>query len=126
MYLTKKFSVFMESEDLSLQSHKSQFVFDVLLQVLNCAQAENCGSSTKKSTFARITATITTRMQSISSHTLYVRLPPPVLASPTCLLDSGSVTKLLMKRKNCDYCQRNHFPILFDVANLDILTPQTV
>jgi hypothetical protein len=60
MYLTEKFSVFMESEDSSLQSHKSQFVFDVLLQVLNCAQRENCGSSTNKSTFAQITATITT------------------------------------------------------------------
>jgi len=60
LYLTKKLSVFMESEYMSLQSHKSQFAFDVFLQILNHAQRENCGSSTKKSTFARITAMITT------------------------------------------------------------------
>jgi len=131
LYLTKRFSVFMESEDSSLQSHNSQFVFDVLLQILNCAQGENCGSSTKKSTFAQITA-ITTWMLSISSHTLYVRLlfffvlPPSVPASPTCLLDSGSVTWLLTKREKCDYCPQNHFPILFDLVNLDVLTPQCV
>jgi len=41
LYLTKKFSVFMESDDLSLQSHKSQFAFDALLQILNCAQEKN-------------------------------------------------------------------------------------
>jgi hypothetical protein len=86
----------MEYEDSSLQSHKSQFVFDVLLQVLNCAQGENCGSSTKKSTFAWITATITTWMNAVHMFTYSLRqitfffvLPPSVPASPTCLLDSG-------------------------------------
>jgi hypothetical protein len=129
MYLIKKSSVFMESEDPSLQSRTSQFVLDVLMQVLNCVQGQNCGSSTKKSTFARTTTMITTWMQSLSSRTLYVRLlffpPPSVPASPTCLLDSGIVTKLLMKRENCDYCQQNHFPTLFDFANLDVSTPQS-
>jgi hypothetical protein len=60
MYLTKKFSVFMGSEGLTLQLHTSQFVFDVFLQILNCAQGENCGSSIKKSTFVQITSMIAT------------------------------------------------------------------